>query len=500
MPNKPVLLLHFLNLVLRPRTGQNSANQPDMFPQHPFPTDHEAWRIYWQAQGQPWRTEPEIEEKRQEYLTKRCKIAPDIEQGIYPFKDVKLNRADIEWLLATHENGRGPVDWRDESQREREGLDLRGACLNGMNLRTLPLARLRGALGLNEYDNATEEQRNMAAVFMEGTELIEAHLEGANLKEAHLQKAKLIAAHLEEANLQCAYLQKADLGWANLEEALLWDAHLERACLLEAHLERAYLGNAHLEGADLSEAHLEGAFLKNAHLEGANLELAYLENVRLDDANLSDVKHIGPLLADVHWIDVNLSVVKWSQMNMLGEEHKAQQRKLYGKMKDKSTRLNEFERATRANRQLAIALQAQGLNEEAVRFAYRAQVLQKQVFWFQMLQKGAKLRQRVQAFGAWLFSWFLYLLAGYGYRLGRSFLAYLMIICLFMTLYHVLDPHLAWNEAFVVSMTAFHGRGFSPSTFTPGDPLSFASAAEAFVGLIIEVTFIATLTQRFFNR
>jgi hypothetical protein len=117
-----------------------------------------------------------------------------------------------------------------------------------------------------------------------------------------------------------------------------------------------------------------------------------------------------------------------------------------------------------------------------------------------MLQKGVKLRQRAQALGAWLFSWFLFLLAGYGYRLGRSFLSYLLIISLFMTIYRLLDPHLAWNEAFVVSMTAFHGRGFSPSTFTPSDLLSFASAAEAFVGLIIEVTFIATLTQRFFSR
>ena len=42
---------------------------------------------------------------------------------------VKLNRADVEWLLATHENGRGPVIWSDETQRERIGLDLRGADL-----------------------------------------------------------------------------------------------------------------------------------------------------------------------------------------------------------------------------------------------------------------------------------------------------------------------------------------------------------------------------------
>src|SRR2546427_5724822 len=100
----------------------------------PSPEDVEAWKAYWQAQGQPWRTEPEIDTKRQEELTQRRTIVPDIEKGIYPFKGMKLSRADVEWLLATHENGRGPVDWSDENQREREGLDLRGVDLHQENL------------------------------------------------------------------------------------------------------------------------------------------------------------------------------------------------------------------------------------------------------------------------------------------------------------------------------------------------------------------------------
>lgn len=95
---------------------------------------------------------------------------------------------------------------------------------------------------------------------------------------------------------------------------------------------------------------------------------------------------------------------------------------------------------------------------------------------------------------------FRFLLAGYGYKPGRSFIAYLLVIGTFMAFYLLLDPHLVWYEAIVVSMTAFHGRGFSPSTFSPGDPLSIASAIEAFVGLVIEVTFIATLTRRFFGQ
>src|SRR5215467_1273619 len=110
------------------------------------PPSPEEWRAHWQAQGQPWRTEPEIDAKRQEELSKRRAIIPDIEKGIYPFKGLKLSRADVEWLLATHENGLGPVYWDNPSHRERYGLDLRGADLGSESLRHLPLARLQGGL------------------------------------------------------------------------------------------------------------------------------------------------------------------------------------------------------------------------------------------------------------------------------------------------------------------------------------------------------------------
>jgi hypothetical protein len=98
--------------------------------QRPANDDTEAWKAYWKAQGQPWRTEPEIDIERQKYLTERRAIVPDVKKGIYPFRDIKLNRADVEWLLAMHD-GRGPVDWSDEKDlHERKGLDLRGADLH----------------------------------------------------------------------------------------------------------------------------------------------------------------------------------------------------------------------------------------------------------------------------------------------------------------------------------------------------------------------------------
>lgn len=147
----------------------------------------------------------------------------------------------------------------------------------------------------------------------------------------------------------------------------------------------------------------------------------------------------------------------------------------------------------RANRQLTVALQAQGMNEDASRFAYRAQRLQRTALWLQ------------GRFGQFLFSLFLDLLAGYGYKPIRSFIAYLCVILGFATVYYLLGPtvHVSLTplEVIVFSMTSFHGRGFSPGqSITLSNPLTVLAALEAFVGLTIEVTFIATLTQRLFGK
>src|SRR6266571_3934678 len=95
----------------------STANQQNgkqiLAAQRPTNDDKEAWQAYWRTQGQPWRTEPEIGTERQKYLAERRIIKPDIKSSIYPFMDIKLSRADVEWLLATHENGRGPVDWNE---------------------------------------------------------------------------------------------------------------------------------------------------------------------------------------------------------------------------------------------------------------------------------------------------------------------------------------------------------------------------------------------------
>src|SRR5258706_9456872 len=71
------------------RNGK-AAPAPAVSPQVPAPRpaddDRDAWNAYWQAQGQLWRTEPEVDLQRQKKLDQRRSVIPDIEQGIYPFK------------------------------------------------------------------------------------------------------------------------------------------------------------------------------------------------------------------------------------------------------------------------------------------------------------------------------------------------------------------------------------------------------------------------------
>lgn len=546
--------------------------------EHEEPGEHAAyapeirrgeWRRRWRAQGQPWRTEPEIPSERREHLAARRAVAANIRQGVYPFKGERLTRADVEWLLAEHDDGRGPVDWEDASQRERIGLDLRGADLRGVNLRGLPLSRVLGGLLA-----ATEAQSDQAAVHLEGADLRTAHLEGAELRLAHLERAQLSQAHLEEATLTQALMQRAVCRETHFERASLKNAHLERASLYGAfceaaelsgarlqaatlnfaHLEGASLGGTRLEGAyvrgaflagaklygarlenaALSEVRLEGAVLRRAHLHGVSLADAHLEGRRLAPDDLARIRRWKPdfpetlppadlrlvffdagtvlqgaklgdeangyaWLADVRWGEVNLAVLPWTRGSrqrrpiVLGDEREARQaRTATGEAKSYWTRLGELEAAVRANRQLALALQAQGLNEAAAPFAYRAQVLSR---------TALRRRRRI---GAWLFSLFLDLLAGYGYRPGRSLAAYVAAIAFFAAGYFALGltagPHFSPTGALVFSLTSFHGRGFFPGGVSIESPVTQLAATEALVGLVIEISFIATFTQRFFGR
>ncbi len=317
--------------------------------------------------------------------------------------------------IGKHKGSRGVlsqklIDWKDESQRERKGLDLRGTDLSQADLSGLPLTCMLG--GLKVTDPATDEQRNMAAV----------------------------------------------------------------------RLEKAHLYATHLQGAHLYGAQLQGANLRETRLQGASLSRAELDGVHLNEATLSDEKYGPAWLADVRWGEVNLAVVNWTPVKMLGEEHRAHLSKV----------VDDYRVAVRANRQLAVILRDQGLNEEADRFAYRGQVLQRQVW------------RRQHRYLNYLCSWFLWLLAGHGYRPLRSVLWYLVIILGFALAYYTFGHLSLWPpDAFVYSLTSFHGRGFFPGLegkHSLHDPLIMLAAFEAVIGLFIEISFIATFTQRFFGR
>ncbi len=394
-------------------------------------------------------------------------------------------------MLTNHEGGRGPVDWNDLQQRSRIGLDLRGADLQRVDLRNLPLARMRSGLGREEWNLTTLEQRSMAGVHLQGADLSQAHLEGAVLQGAHLDGATLRGTYLEEANLFRAYLKDA------------------------------YLRGARLENARLRFTRMEGAYLPEAHVQGADLRNAFFDNgTNLERITLRDEKYGCALLADVQWSSVNLSVVNWQHIRILGDETKARRRERSTPPKtaqDKSRLLEDYHEAVRAYRQLANALRAQGMNEESVHFAYRAQKLQRKVLWRQVVwgkavadsiqakqepglwERIRELRWRMLKFGAYIFSWFLDVLAGHGYKPVRSLAIYLLMITSFTVCYLALG-RLPLREALIFSVTAFHGRGFFPGPFMLSDPVTALAALEAVVGLFIEISFIATFTQRFFGR
>lgn len=517
--------------------------------------------------------------ERQAELARRYALTPNTEQASFRYKDIqpKLSREDIEWLLASHESRgiRGPVDWSDEEQRRRVGVDLRGADLSGLDLSGLQMARVRLGLSSGEWLSASPALREAAAAHLEGANLQGTHLEGAILRGARLQGAKLdealllqtnlVGAHLEEAScvaaqasgadfgeavapgidLSDAHLDGADLHGARLERSMLRGAHLEHARLDGAHLEQAVCEAAHLDGAslngtfldgallsgaqldganlydahlewaqatgahltgallngahlenctlngayvqraDLREAHLEGTSLRAAHLEGADLRRAMLsDQTTLADAVFSTKQAGAASLGDIRWGGADLTQVDWRLVKRLGDE-----RAIKGRETMEAGRA-----ALRAYRQLAAQLRAQGMNEEADRFAYRALVC----------QRGTLLRRgRVPQY---LFSWFLALLTGYGYHPGRALGWYLLTLGAFAAAYLQLMPAgivgaapAAWWSALLVSIGMFHGGGFFQLGPDLGNLAALLKGLEAVIGLVIELTFVITTALRYLS-
>lgn len=376
-----------------------------------------------------------------------------------------------EWKSSAWSALRGPFD----------GEILSGADVHWLVVRTLVGSddAKMGALAKEELRRAKDDialrfSLRVGALCLDGAKLKEARLEGA-----HLHSIKLVSAELGKAQLQHAFLLLSDLRHADLSEA-----HLEGAFLYGAQLNGASLIRARLEGADIYNVHLEGAYLSEAVLD-SNTNLA---SVNLDDrppaffsAVAQRVLHrrlYGAVsLADVRWNGAPITAVDWSTLRRLGDERghgsewwwpkrddvkvgeaidsqgvQEESERGYNEEPDRFTRrptrqkgvqihnrapswilstlshmsvaasnwwwksLREAETATRANIQVAKLLRDQGINAEADRFSYRAQVRQRGVHL---------LRFR---FGRWLFSWLLFIIAGYGYRPLRTLFWYLAVI------------------------------------------------------------------------
>jgi uncharacterized protein YjbI with pentapeptide repeats len=383
-----------------------------------------------------------------------------------------------------------------------EGAHLRGKHLEGAILGHLTKADLSGAYlegaDLSEtllegttFNYAHLEKANLSRAYLEHAALSGAFLDGADLSDAHLERAQLHGASLKKANVGRAYLPGVDLSESLLERADLREAHLEGANLSTVDLRSADLSNARLDNAILVGAHLEGTTLVEARLNGANLNNAWMDKTTaLNDAALDRTS-----LDQATFDNTNLSVVDWRLVPVLGDELTAQRGKdSDGKRKPRSQRVEEYQAAARAYRRLAVALQANGLTEEAAGYLYRASIMQR------------RLAYRERRFGAYFFSVLLAVLAGYGYRLGRIVVAYLSVVLFFAALFlgarylaggAIDGPQVA--DALQISLNAIYGRVFF-AQFGLDTLQSWIATIESVVGIVIEGVFVAMLIQRFFGK
>lgn len=318
-------------------------------------------------------------------------------------------------------------------------------------------------------------------------------LQRANLRYAELKGADLTAAQLERVDLVAAKLERADLHWAKLQGAQLVLSELQGANLSFANLEMANLRKAEMERANLDHAHLESADLREAQLSHANLQGASLDKkTQLAGATLSDTRLDGTIFDNT-----NLTGVDWTVVPCLQDERLAQQERYWSKRKNRDTFQRMYQAAMRAYRLLAVTLLANGMSEEASYYAYRAQIMQREVYRY----------SGWGSFGRWLFSWMLALFAGYGYRLGNILIAYAGTVLLFAAGFlvtGVANGHTALSvpsalDALEISLNAIHGRVFF-AQFGLDTVQSWLATAESIVGIVIESLFAAILIQRFFNR
>ena len=164
---------------------------------------------------------------------------------------------------------------------------------------------------------------------------------------------------------------------------------------------------AHLEGKRMPSDGLKRIHVWNENflevLPPADLRDAYFDTAtNFEDATLGEEKFGSVTLVDVRWGGVNLSVVDWSVVKILGDERDAKKESsTKGQIKPPhfERQATEYEAAIRANRQSATVLRDQGIDEAADRFAYRGQILRKEVLWQQTGLQKTRLWQDLRNSG-----------------------------------------------------------------------------------------------------
>lgn len=316
-------------------------------------------------------------------------------------------------------------------------------------------------------------------------QLEEADLRGANLSQMQLCQAVLRKANIERACLVGANLYRAELQGTKCEQA-----DLRQVDLFGADLDRAWLWDADFRGARLARASLCATHFRGADLRGTDLTGAWMDSTtRFRAVKLDSSTRLGQVV----WNSVPLIQVDWSQMPQTGEEAD-----ISGKV-PRLERLHAIVAAQQAYDGLAVVLQNQGVKDRASHYHLRALRLERRA----QLLRGHVL--------SWFVSWLIDALSGYGQYVGRALRAYALVIILFATTYYGLtnflgsyfptrSTRLAPIEALVLSVSSFHGRGFFPQSLSLGDPIAVVAAAEAIIGLFIELVFITTFSRRVLDR
>ena len=480
--------------------------------------------------------------RRQDEL--RSAFASNVAQGNPPYQGVSINTyGEVMWIIGEH-GWSGDLD----ASASEGAVDFRGASLVSINLEGIILtnANLQGASFISA---------NLRATHFAGACLVEANLSGADLSYAVLASADLSKAVLMAANLSKAVLShttfrgallndatvvgatanEADfsnalLSSADLSETVFSDATFVGASLISSNLYRCILSDADLTGALLFSANLTECILSGAQLAGANLTSANLQRASLESADLRNAKLVsatvrqtdfslsdlsgaelrycqmdsetkldGTLIStetkwgDINWNGVYLSRIDWRSITRIGDESELGSDKGISRAA-RMEAADRYRRVARAYRSLSSELRKIGLLEPAARFRLREQRLERRAL---LLEFNVL---------SWFGSSMLDLVCGYGEEPGRIILWYVFTVVGFGCVYWWITnnaptsvSHLSWDEALVLSLTSFHGRGFFPGFLSLGDWVARVGAAEAIIGLFTELTLISTLTRRLFS-